>query len=80
MHLSCGYFENRCGKAVDKISCSGGASANKALIEHIAGKFACDVEIWDPLSGIELSEDLSRDDVEMFAPRLAVSLGLSLRD
>ena len=79
MQLSFGYFENRYNKGINGIYCSGGMVYQKGVIEYLGGKLGIDAKKWDPLKGLKISENLSKEDINSVASQLAVSIGLALR-
>lgn len=79
MQLSFGYFENRFNKAVSNIYCSGGMIYQEGVIDYLSEHIGIVVKKWNPVEGIELSENLSKQDIDSVASQLAVCVGLALR-
>ncbi len=79
MQLSFGYFENRYNKSIGRVYCSGGMINQEGVIEYLSDKLGIAVEKWNPVEGLALSENLSKQDVDSIASQLAVSIGLALR-
>lgn len=79
MQLSFGYFENRYNKSIGGVYSSGGMSCQSGVTGHLSEKLGIRVSNWDPLKNIEFSDNLSKQDIDLVAPQLAVSIGLALR-
>jgi type IV pilus assembly protein PilM len=79
IQLSFGYFDNRFGKSVAEIYCSGGNVYQQGVIEHLSEKVGGQVKTWNPVKNMKLSETLSLQDIDVIGPQLAVSVGLALR-
>jgi type IV pilus assembly protein PilM len=79
MQLSFGYFENRYNKPVSDIYCSGGAIFQEGIMDYLAIKTDLEVKKWNPVKGLDIAENLSREDIDKIAPQLAVCVGLALR-
>ncbi|MFH1552649.1 MAG: type IV pilus assembly protein PilM [Candidatus Omnitrophota bacterium] len=80
VQLSFGYFENRYNKGVSNIYCSGGMIFQEGVADYLTKKLGIQVKKWNPVEGIGISENLSREDIDSVASQLAVSIGLALRD
>jgi len=78
--LSLDYFENKYNMAVGEIYCSGGLVYQKGLIEYLQEKLGNQLMIWDPLKGLDVAENLSRESIAPVASRLTACIGLALRD
>ena len=52
---------------------------NTALRQITGMNFGLDVKKWNPIQGMEVSENLSKQDVDSIASQLAVCTGLALR-
>jgi type IV pilus assembly protein PilM len=78
--LSLDYVENREGLRVEEVLLSGGATMAPgavAFIEQATGRSA---RTWNPLEGLRVSPDrVDVDELEAFAPSLAVAIGLASR-
>ncbi len=79
IQLSLGYFENRYNNMVGDFFCSGGMIYQEGVMEYLGNKLGVQVKKWSPVSGIRLSEDLSREDTDQVSSQLAVCVGLALR-
>ena len=80
VQLSFGYFENTCNASIDAIYCSGGLLYSKGVTEYIGKKLGIAVKEWNPISSLNVSENISRQDVDSVASKLSVSVGLAMRD
>jgi type IV pilus assembly protein PilM len=79
IQLSFGYFDNRFGKSVGEIFCSGGVTYQKGVLESLGDKVGIQVKSWNPAKGMKIAENLSVQDIDVVGPQLAVSIGLALR-
>lgn len=79
IQLSFGYFDNRFGKNVSEIYCSGGVIYQKGVIEYLSEKIGLQAKSWNPTTGMKFAENLSLKDIDAVGPQLAVSIGLALR-
>lgn len=79
IQLSFGYFDNRFGKGVVEIHCSGGNIYQQGVMEYLSEKVGGQAKIWNPVKNMKLSENLSSKDIDVIGPQLAVSVGLALR-
>jgi type IV pilus assembly protein PilM len=79
IQLSFGYFENSSNIPISEIYCSGGMIEGEGFIEYFNSKMGVEIKRWNPIEGVNVSEYISREDIDSIASRLAVSLGLALR-
>jgi len=79
IRLSFDFYENRYADSVTKIFISGGMTAHKAVVDFLRQAMGRDIEKWNPLSKIQVSNDLVSRGIEAFSPQLAVAIGLGLR-
>jgi type IV pilus assembly protein PilM len=79
MRLSFDFYENRYAHNVAKIFISGGMAVNEVLMDILRQFTGRDIKRWNPLSNIEVSNDLISRGIEAFSPQLAVAIGLGLR-
>ncbi|MFH1799007.1 MAG: type IV pilus assembly protein PilM [Candidatus Omnitrophota bacterium] len=79
IQLSFGYFENRHDMKISHNYCAGGMIYQDGVVEYISEKIGTQMEKWDPTRGIELAENISREDIDSVSSELAVSIGLALR-
>ncbi|MDP8298962.1 MAG: type IV pilus assembly protein PilM [Candidatus Tantalella remota] len=80
VQLSMGYFENRYNKNVSEVFCSGGMIYQPGVIEFLVEKLGIEVKQWNPVKGIDVTDTISKEDVDSVAAQLAVSIGLAIRD
>ncbi len=80
VQLSMGYFENRYNKNVKEVFCSGGMIYQAGVIEFLVEKLGIEVKQWNPIKGLDVTDTISREDVDSVAAQLAVSIGLAIRD
>jgi len=73
------YFETRHDEGRGDIYCSGGMIEQAGVVEYLNEKLKIQMKKWNPLEGVEFSEDLAREDVNSVASQLAVCTGLALR-
>jgi type IV pilus assembly protein PilM len=79
MHLSYGYFENRYNVKVEDVYCSGGMAYQDGVLKYLSDKLGLSAKKWNPVDSVDLSENISKEDIDSVAMQLAVSLGLALR-
>ncbi|NQT32928.1 MAG: type IV pilus assembly protein PilM [Candidatus Omnitrophica bacterium] len=80
MHLSYGYFENRYNAKVEDVYCSGGMAYQEGVLDYLSEKLGLSAMKWNPVDSINLSENISKEDIDSVALQLAVSIGLVLRN
>lgn len=73
------YFETQGASSVTKIFLSGGSSLSLDLKDALSNLLGIDVELWDPLARIIISEGIEPKEVRALAPQLGVAIGLALR-
>lgn len=73
------FYESQSSSAVSKIFLSGGASIGPTVREMITNVLGLEVDTWDPLKKIVVSERLKEKKVQEAAHELAVAVGLALR-
>jgi type IV pilus assembly protein PilM len=73
------YYESQSSSTVAKIFLSGGGSLFPGLKDMLAGLLGIEVEYWDPLKKISISESLIPEKLKLLSPQLAVAIGLALR-
>ena len=76
--LSFDYFENQHDKRVERIYAAGGSSRLAGLLKYIQKGFTLETLPWDPLQGIEASDEVLSH-VKDVRESLAVAVGLALR-
>ncbi|MBF0217029.1 MAG: type IV pilus assembly protein PilM [Candidatus Omnitrophica bacterium] len=79
MQLSFSYFENKYGKGIDHIYCSGGMVYQKGVQNIIGEKLGLKVNGWDVLGGLSMADSLSREALSGVSSQLAAAIGLGLR-
>jgi type IV pilus assembly protein PilM len=79
IQLSFGYFEGTCNRHIEGIYCSGGMTYTPGALEYLSEKIGSDIKKWDPLRGMKISDNLSRQDLDSVSSSLAVSVGLAIR-
>lgn len=78
--LSFGYYENQCGKTVDEVYVSGGASGFSGLEKILEDSFSIKPVIWDPLKFIDASSSgLDVNKLSGLRSYFAIAAGLLLR-
>lgn len=73
------FYESQSANAVSKIFLSGGASIGPGVKDMIANVLGLEVDTWDPLKNIVLTEKVQEQKVHEAAHELAVAVGLALR-
>ncbi|MBU1657081.1 MAG: pilus assembly protein PilM, partial [Candidatus Omnitrophica bacterium] len=79
MRLSFGYFENKHNTTVSNVYCSGGMISQKGLVEYLQEKMGTGFNVWNPVSGVNVSESIPGETIDAVSAQLAVSIGLALR-
>ena len=80
VQLSFSYFENRSSVKVGEIYCSGGMVYLDKTVDYLSEKLGSEVKKWNPLAGLTVAENISKQDIDSVASQLAVCIGLALRD
>lgn len=73
------YYESQGSSSVAKIYLSGGGSLFAGLKDMLAKQLGIEVEYWDPLRQISLTEHIDREKLKLFSKQLGVAVGLALR-
>lgn len=73
------YYESQSASSVAKIFLSGGTSRSPAPKDLLTNFLGIEVECWNPLKAINLSEKLDPQKVKSSSSQLAVAIGLALR-
>ena len=79
IRLSFDFYENRYANNVARIFASGGMSMYGVVIDFLKQAMGRDIERWNVLSNIGVSNDLVSKGIEAFSPQLVVAIGLGLR-
>jgi type IV pilus assembly protein PilM len=79
LRTSFDYYEGLSGKDVAKVYLSGGGAMLNGFVEFLSENLALQVDIWDPLTGIDTTEFESDERLKTIRPTLDVAVGLALR-
>ncbi|MDP2920797.1 MAG: type IV pilus assembly protein PilM, partial [Candidatus Omnitrophota bacterium] len=79
IRMSFDYFDTQFAKSVERLYISGGGSYLFNLREFLKEGLGIEVNQWDPLEGIEISADVSGEEVKNFPGQFSVAMGLALR-
>ncbi len=77
--LSFDFYENQHESNVAKVFISGGISMFKTIEAFLKEALSRDLQKWNPVTGIEVSENLDSKKIVESSPQLAVVTGLALR-
>ena len=77
--LSFDFYENQHSNNVSKIFISGGMSIPKFVEGFLKEALGRDLQTWNPITNIDISEDIDSNKLMQLAPQLAVVTGLALR-
>ncbi|MBU3959113.1 MAG: pilus assembly protein PilM [Candidatus Omnitrophica bacterium] len=72
------YYESQSASSVIKIFLSGGGSLFTGLKDILANLLGIEVEYWDPLRAINISEGVDPQKIKASSHQLAVAIGLAL--
>ncbi|MCX5706233.1 MAG: type IV pilus assembly protein PilM [Candidatus Omnitrophica bacterium] len=73
------YYESQSTSSVVKIFLSGGGALFNGLKETLAHFVGIEVEYWDPLKQIGITELIDRDKLKVASAQLTIAIGLALR-
>ncbi len=73
------YYESQSASTVVKIFLSGGTSKFSGLKEVLTNFLGIEVEYWDPLKSLILSDKIDTQKAKAFSGQLGVAVGLALR-
>lgn len=73
------YYESQSASSVVKIFLSGGGSLFRDLKDILANLLGMEVDYWDPLKAIRLSNSIDSSNIKLISSQLAVGIGLALR-
>lgn len=73
------YYESQSTTSVVKILLSGGGSNFVGLKDMLANSLGIEVDYWDPLRQISLSQDIDPKEIKSLSNQLVVAVGLALR-
>jgi len=79
IQLSFSYFENRQGKNISEVYCSGGMIEQEGVFEYLNKNLKVQMKKWNPMENLAIAEHLSPEYVSSAASRFAVCAGLALR-
>ncbi len=74
------YYESQSASSVGKIFLSGGASLYPGLKGMLAGFLGMEVDYWDPLKRVSISGTVDTQKIKPLSSKLAVAVGLALRE
>jgi len=77
--LSFDFYESQSTSSVTKIFLSGGGSKFHGLKDELFNLLGIDVEYWDPLKLINISDTVNSEKAKAASSQLAVAVGLALR-
>ena len=80
LHLSFDFAESQAGSQVDKVYLSGGGALLEGIETFLEKALGLKVEVWDPLKSLSVKPEMENEDLRSLSPRLAVSIGLAMRD
>lgn len=80
IRVSFDYYENQGSSTVSKIFLSGAGSSLWGLKDALANSLSIEVEYWDTLRKINLSKNIDSQKIKTVASKLAVAVGLALRE
>lgn len=79
VRVSFDYYESQSASSAVKIFLSGGGSQFRGLNDMLANLLGMEVEYWDPLKAIKLSNSIDPAKIKSLSNQLAVGVGLALR-
>lgn len=79
VRISFDYYESQSTSSAGKIFLSGGGSRLLALKDTLANLIGIEVEYWDPLKQIVISDTIDASKIKEISSHLAVAVGLALR-
>jgi type IV pilus assembly protein PilM len=78
LRLSMDYFATEKNHEIDKLLLTGGTSLLEGLVESFEKNLELEVSLWNPLSALQMSPDVSKENMDKNALKLGVALGLAL--
>lgn len=78
IRLSCSYYENQCGKAIDEIYVSGGGSGILGLPEFFHESFGLKPTYLNPFQAMD-TVNVDAGELQKFQSQFAVAVGLAFR-
>ena len=79
LRVSFDYYESQNASSVIKIFLSGGGSKFSGLKDMLANLLGIEVEYWDPLRQISITDSVDSKEAKALSSQLAVAVGLALR-
>ncbi|MCX5703291.1 MAG: type IV pilus assembly protein PilM, partial [Candidatus Omnitrophica bacterium] len=79
IRISFDYYESQSASSVAKIFLSGGGSKIVGLKDMLGNLLGIEVEYWDPLKKIILSNEVDSQKIKTLFSQFAVAIGLALR-
>lgn len=80
VRISFDYFESQFAEGVSKIYICGGSSALKGLDKIFSQSLGVNALLWNPLSAVQVKNELADANLSLASSSLGVSLGLALRE
>lgn len=78
IRLSCSYYENQCGRAIDQIYISGGGSGIAGLPGSLQESFGIKPENLNPFQALD-TVNIQAGELEKYQNQFTVAVGLALR-
>ncbi len=79
LRTSFDYYEGQSTSSIIKIFLSGGGSKFNGLKDILANLLSIEVEYWDPLRQISITDSIDSKEAKASSAQLAVAVGLALR-
>jgi type IV pilus assembly protein PilM len=79
VRISFDFYESQGGSSVVKIFLSGGSSRVGGIKDMLANFLGIEVDYWDPLRKINLSQAIDAEKIKAISSQFCVALGLALR-
>ncbi|MCX5701947.1 MAG: pilus assembly protein PilM, partial [Candidatus Omnitrophica bacterium] len=73
------YYESQNASSVAKIFLSGGGSLVPGIKEKLANLLGIELEYWEPLEAISISDSVDFKKIKALSGQFAVAVGLALR-
>ncbi len=80
IRISFDYFESQFAEGISKIYICGGSSALKGLDKIFSQSLGVNALLWNPLSAIQVKNELADANLSLISSSLGISLGLALRE
>ena len=79
IRVSFDYYESQSASSVAKIFLSGGGGQLSGLKDILANLLGIEVQYWNPLNKISITDSIESKKLEALSSQLAVAIGLALR-